>query len=229
MKYISRTLLTATLALALCAVESQAQVKVQEKPEISYTANHPKYVLGGLTVDGPKNFDQDLLLNISGLTVGETYEVPGAEITEAIRRYWKQKLFSNVKIEADSIVGGKIYLHVILTAHPRISSINYSGVKKSEREDIEQRLGGFQAGNQITPDVVDRAKLIIKRYYEDKGFKNAEVEIAQHEDITGDNRVLVDINIKKNEKVKVSKIYITGISDPKQVSKLKLAMKKTHE
>lgn len=229
MKYISRTLLTATLALALCAVESQAQVKVQEKPEISYTANHPKYVLGGLTVDGPKNFDQDLLLNISGLTVGETYEVPGAEITEAIRRYWKQKLFSNVKIEADSIIGGKIYLHVILTAHPRISSINYSGVKKSEREDIEQRLGGFQAGNQITPDVVDRAKLIIKRYYEDKGFKNAEVEIAQHEDITGDNRVLVDINIKKNEKVKVSKIYITGISDPKQVSKLKRAMKKTHE
>ena len=50
----------------------------------------------------------------------------------------------------------------------------------------------------------------------------------QREDVTGDNRVLVDIIIDKNEKIKVNKIFLTGV-DPKHAGKLKRAMKKTHE
>lgn len=228
MKYLSRILFPACLALSLVPLEAQAQANKQVKPEIKYTSDHPKYVLGGLTVDRINDLDESLLLSISGLTVGETYEVPGPAISEAIRRYWDQKLFSNVRIEADSIVGNKIYLNIKLTGQPRISSINYSGVKKSEREEIEQRLG-LQVGNTITPDIVDRAKLIIHRYFEEKGFKNAEVEITQKEDVTKENRVLVDVNISKNAKVKVHRIFITGVEDPKQVRKLKRAMKKTRE
>ena len=122
------------LLSGLCIAPSAfAQESVQVKPNINYTANRPRYILAGLTIDGIKGFDDNLLLSVSGLTVGETYEVPGPEISEAIMRYWQQKLFSNVSIEADSIVGGKIYLHIKLTAQPRISSINYNGVKKSER------------------------------------------------------------------------------------------------
>lgn len=76
--------------------------------------------------------------------------------------------------------------------------------------------------------MVNRAEHYIKKHFEEKGFKNCEVNIVQREDVTGDNRVLVDININKNEKIKVSKIFITG-ADPKHVAKLKKAMKKTHE
>ncbi len=153
--------------------------------------------------------------------------MPGAQIAEAVRRYWAQKLFSNVEITADSIVGNKIYLHVQLTPQPRISSINYSGVKKSEREDCE-KIAGLQVGNQINTDVADRAKLFIKKHFEEKGFKNCEVDIVQREDVTGDNRVILDVNINKNEKIKVQKIFIDGV-DKKYVAKLKKAMKKTHE
>ena len=100
-------------------------------------------------------------------------------------------------------------------------------MKKSEREDCE-KLIGLQPGNQITTDMVNRAKHYIKKHFEEKGFKNCEVNIVQREDVTGDNRVLVDINIDKNEKIKVNRIYISGI-DPKHENKLKRAMKKTHE
>lgn len=226
MKHILPLRLLLAAALLLPALACYAQEE-KEKPEISYTANHPKYVLGGLAIDGIKGFDDNLLLSISGLEIGQSYEIPGTDISDAVRRYWDQKLFSNVSIEADSIVGNKIYLHIKLTAQPRITSISYSGVKKSEREDIEARLG-LSVGNQITPNMVDRAKIIIKRYFEEKGFKNAEVDILQREDVTGDNRMLVDINIDKHEKIKVKKIYITGV-DAKQAKKLKKAMKKTHE
>ena len=228
MKHIQNFLLLTVITIfALLPMDAVAQVVTQEKPTISYTAEHPRYILGGLTVDGIKGFDDEYLLGLSGLTVGKTYEVPGVEMSEAIRRYWGQKLFSNVRIEADSIVGSKIYLHIYLTAQPRISSIKYDGVKKSEREDIEGILG-LQKGNQITPDMVDRAKLIIKRYFEDKGYKNATVEILQREDVTAENKVLVDINIDKNEKIKINRIYISGV-DEKEAKKLKRAMKKTRD
>ncbi len=217
------------LLLALTGTAATAQTNSTKvvNPDITYTSAHPRYELGGLVVEGAKNFDEEMLANISGLTVGETYEVPGAQIAEAVRRYWAQKLFSNVEITADSIVGNKIYLHVQLTPQPRISSINYSGVKKSEREDCE-KIAGLQVGNQINTDVADRAKLFIKKHFEEKGFKNCEVDIVQREDVTGDNRVILDVNINKNEKIKVQKIFIDGV-DKKYVAKLKKAMKKTHE
>lgn len=37
-------------------------------------------------------------------------------------------------------------------------------------------------GGQITPNLVDRAKTLIKRYFDDKGFKNADVIITQQDD-----------------------------------------------
>lgn len=134
MKYTPRVLLM--FAMALSSVEAiQAQTDAAEAmpntPVITYTANHPRYILGGLTVDEMKGYDVDYLLNISGLTVGQSYEIPGPDISEAVRRYWNQKIFSNVEIVADSIVDGKAYLHVKLTAQPRISSIRYTGDRKS--------------------------------------------------------------------------------------------------
>lgn len=230
MKYISRKLLVVA-ALGLCLhgnlwAQEQAD-KDPNTPVITYTANHPRYVLGGITVDEMKGYDAEYLSSISGLEVGETYEIPGPDISEAVRKYWAQKIFSNVEIVADSIVGNKVFLHVKLTAQPRISSIHYNGVKKSEREDCEKIIG-FQPGNQITTDMVNRAEHYIKKHFEEKGFKNCEVHIVQREDVTGDNRVLVDININKNAKVKVKKIFINGV-EQKHVAKLKRAMKKTHE
>ncbi len=221
-----RPLLSLTL-FALLGILPLAAQNVEQKPVISYTQQHPKYILGGIEVEGAEQFDEQLLKSISGLTVGEAYEVPGADMSDAIRRYWEQGLFSSVRIEADSIVGSRIYLHVYLTAQPRISSINYHGVKKSEREDIETSLG-LQTGSQITPNMVDRAEYIIKRYFEEKGFKNAEVSIVQRDDVTGDNRVLVDIYINKHEKIKINKIFISGV-DADKTKKLKKAMKKTKE
>ena len=50
---------------------------------------------------------------------------------------------------------------------------------------------------QITPNTVDRAKTLIKRYFDDKGFKNAEVIIAQKDDPSSENQVIVDIDIDK--------------------------------
>ena len=63
-----------------------------------------------------------MLLSISGLAVGQEIQLPGPEITEAVKRYWKHGLFSDVTIAADSLVGDNVYLHIYLKAETVLMS-----------------------------------------------------------------------------------------------------------
>ena len=196
-------------------------------PVILYTTTPKKYEIADIKVEGVDNYEDYILLGISGLSVGQTITVPGDEITSAIKNYWKHGLFSDARIEAEKIVGDKIYLKIVLAQRPRIAEVNYHGVKKSEKKDLEAKLG-LVKGSQITPNLVDRAKLLIKRHFDDKGFKNAEVNIIERNIQGNKEQVNVDIMIDKKEKVKVNSITIDGntiLSD----KKLKRIMKKTNE
>lgn len=196
------------VALCLCGLKASAQGKIVY-PDISYAGTPKTLVLGGINVSGIEGYEDYMLAGISGLSVGQEIMVPGNEITDAVKRYWRHGLFSDVKISADSIVGDKIYLHVSLAMRPRVSVINYVGLKKSEREDMENKLGLLK-GAQITPNMIDRAKILAKRYFDDKGFKNADIEVRQRDDVSNKNQVILDVIIDKKEKMKVRDIIIEG-------------------
>ncbi|MCQ2268173.1 MAG: outer membrane protein assembly factor BamA [Bacteroidaceae bacterium] len=212
--------------LLLSPLATHAQVVV-EKPTVSYTGNPRTIEIGGIKVEGIKNYEDYVLIGLSGLSVGQQISLPGDEITNAIKRYWKHGLFSNVKIEADSIVDNKLFLKIILAQRPRISDIVYSGVKKSEREDLTNKVGLIK-GNQITPNIIDRTKRVVRRYFDDKGFKNADIEVLQEQDKENEDQMIVHINVDKKEKVKVNEITIVG-NDVMKTNKVKALMKKTNE
>lgn len=222
--FYSKALLSVMLLLA--AIAGTAQEKI-ENPTILYTNNPPKYRIGGINLSGVDNLEPAVVIGISGLSVGDEIAVPGDAVTAAIKRFWKHGLFEDVIITADSIVGNNIYIGISLKQRPRVSQLNILGVKKSEREDIQMKIGIIK-GNQITPDIVDRATKIIKNYYDDKGYKNAEVNVVQRPDVTGDNRVIVDINIDRKDKIKVHRIYLDGVKELSD-KKVRYAMKKTRE
>lgn len=222
-----RWLLCLAMALTVAPIIADDDDEVIEKPTILYSNTPKKYEIGGITVSGIEGYEDYVLIGLSGLSVGQVIAVPGEEITEATKRYWKNGLFSNVKISAEKIVGNKIYLNIELAQRPRLSQINYNGVKKSEKEDLEEKIG-LMMGNQITPNMVDRAKIVIRRYYDDKGFKNADIQLVQRDDVTTPGQIILDINVDKKEKVKVHSITIDG-NESLSDNKLKWAMKKTNE
>lgn len=126
------------------------------------------------------------------------------------------------------IEDNKIYLYIHLSLRPRITDIRFHGVKKSEREDLQAKLG-MAKGSQVTPNLIDRAKIIIKRHFDDKGFKNAEINIVESEDSANKEQVYVDVNIDKKDKVKVHKITIDGnsvLTDKKLKRVMKRPMKR---
>ena len=214
------------------AVPAFAQDKILY-PDISYAGTPRSCIIGGINISGVQGYEDYMLSGISGLPVGQEITAPGADITNAVKRYWRHGLFSDVQISADSIVGRKIYLHIALKTRPRVSVINYEGLKKSEREDMENKLGLLK-GSQITPNMIDRAKILAKKYFDDKGFKNAEITIRQRDDVANKGNVILDVIVDKKEKMKVRNIFIEG-NKALSLSKIKGglfkkgAFSKTHE
>ncbi len=209
--------------MSLSAAMQVSAQKTIIKPSILYTDNPHTYTIGGINLSGVDNYEPYVIIGISGLSVGDVIEVPGDAVTTAVKNYWKHGLFADVSIVADSIVGDKIYLGINLKQRPRVSQINYNGIKKGEREDLELKLH-LRKGNQITPNMVDAATSAIRTYFEEKGYNNADVNIVQRPDVTADNQVIVDINVDKKEKIKVHRIYINGV-DSVPLKKIKYAMK----
>ena len=197
-----------TVAATLFAFGVYAQ-DVIVNPEVSYAGTPRECIIGGITVTHFENTPDFTLIGLSGLQVGQKIDLPGDQITDAVKRYWKNQLFSDVSISVDSLVGNKAYLHIHLKMNPRVSTVNYYGLKKSEREDMEKKLG-ILVGAQITRDMLDRAKILAKSYFDDKGFKNAEIDIQQRPDVTKEDYVILDFMVDKKQKMKVREIIIDG-------------------
>ena len=223
-------LLLSLLLLLSPAVSFAQDTAAQDtiyNPPVLYSASPKKYEIAGISVTGVKNYEDYVLIGFSGLAVGQEITIPGDDITTAVRRFWRQGLFSDVSIAVEKTVGNKVWLNIDLKQRPRISELHYEGVKKSEREDLDLQLG-LVKGNQITPNMIDRAKKLIKRYFDEKGFQNAEVQIVQRDDLSNENHVIVDVIIDKKAKVKVNDIIIEGnevLSD----NKIQRVMKKTNK
>ncbi len=196
-------------------------------PIIEYSSSAPKYKIAEIKVTGASNYEDFVLIGFSGLSVGDVVNIPGDAITNAVKRFWRQGLFSDVKILATKIQDEKVWLTIALKERPRVSEINYNGLKKSEKEDLEIRVG-ITKGNQITPNISDRAKKVIDKYLEEKGFLNVLVNVYQRNDPNKPGFVIVDINVDKKLKTKIHKLYYTGNKALTHVQ-INKAMKKTND
>ena len=196
-------------------------------PDVIYSPMPKTYEIAGINVRGADGVEDYVTIGFSGLSVGQKVTIPGPEITEAVKRFWRNRLYSKVQIKVDKIAGDKAWLTIDLKQQPRMSELRFTGVKGGEKKDIEKDLGMVE-GQQITPNIVAQMKQLIERYYSKKGFKNAKVEIREIPDLSKENHVMIQVDVDRSNKIKVHKIYINGnkvMSD----SKVKRAMKKTNE
>ncbi|MDE6330623.1 MAG: outer membrane protein assembly factor BamA, partial [Muribaculaceae bacterium] len=196
-------------------------------PEIIYSPIPKTYEIAGISVSGVNHVEDYVIIGYSGLNVGERIEIPGDAISNSVKRFWRQGLYSKVEISVTKMIGDKVWLDIALRQQPRMTELKFEGVKGGEKKDLIERLGMVE-GQQLTPNIIARVKQIVEKYYAAKGFKNASVKVLQQPDLSKENQEIVTVSVDRRSKVKVHKIYVEGnevLSD----NRVKRAMKKTNE
>ena len=185
-------------------------LKSQENYSLDYS-NPKSYEIGGIMINGAENLNNNTLISIANLTIGETIKIPGDEITQAIKKLWEQGLFSDVNIEIEKIVENTIFLKINLQEHPRLSKFKFTGkkVRKSDITTLKEELK-LMRGKVLTQNLINNSVENIKGYYINKGFFNVEIGYQTSIDTNTRNSQNLIFNINKGEKVKIKEISIKG-------------------
>ena len=205
MKKMKPMRIISLFALLLTGLVATAQT---EDKYVSYV--YPEeYTIAGITISGVKFLEPNALIGISGLRIGQKVDIPGEVITAACKKLWDQGLFSDVKITVTGKEGENVWLDIYLQERPRLSSLKFEGIRKSEETDLIEKLT-LPPGSQVTAHLLNRAEKTIKDHYIEKGFLNTEVDIIQKDDPDMPNNVILNFIVKKNSKVKIEQIAFEG-------------------
>jgi len=193
--------------ITFCSLKAQTYIN-DDINKIDYT-NPKVYILGGITISGVQFLDNNILIMLTGLSVGDKITVPGDKISKAIENLWKQGLFGNIVVSVTKINDNTIFLDFNIEEKPRITKFSFIGIKKSDADNIREKIK-ITKGDVVTENLLIRTKDIIKKYFIDKGYLFTDVNIIQKKDTTTSNSLVLTINIDKKSKVKINKINFSG-------------------
>lgn len=213
-------------------------VSGQYLPSGSFSYTNPQeYVIEDITFTGLESIDHNALVSIAGLKKGDRVMIPGEALSNALKKIWNQKLVGDIALSITRIEGEKVYINFDLKERPRLSRIEINGVKKSDKEEITNKIN-ISLGQIVTDAMTKNAIQRINKYYIEKGFLATKTEIRKIDDTLHDNKVILKVNINKGPKIKISDINISGNEgerDNKKAEKLlsdkrlKRKMKETKE
>ncbi len=193
---------------------------------MSYT--EPKdFEIGGITVVGANFSDDNAIIGVTGLKVGEKIRIPGPEIPKAIKALWKLRLFTDVKVVQEKIIGDVIFLEVHLQERPRLSRHTFRGVRKSYHDDLNDEVNRFLLkGGIVTENIKVNSSEAIQDFFIDKGFLDVAVDVSEQPDSARINSVLLVFDIDRGTRVKIQDITFSG-NDNIVDKKLRKQMKNT--
>ncbi len=201
-------------------------------PELENIFNQkiPKeYIVASVKVTGNKYFDQQLLLSIANLNVGDKMMLPGGDnFAKTINLLWTQNYFSNVAIYILRLEKpNKLHLEIEVQERPRLQKFTFTGVKKGDIEELQTK-SGLVSGRIITEHSKQLAIDAAVKYYREKGFRNVSVGIQEIPSKTVPNAADLVFNVDRGTKVKVGDIFVGGNTEVADL-KIKRQMKGTKE
>ena len=215
------------LLFLLISSSISAQINLRNSIENVSYEKPVEYKIAGITIQGITNLDKNAIITLSGLTVGDKIMIPGEEISKAITKLWAQNLFADIQIQVSKILGTNIFLEIVLQELPRLSKFGFKGGSKSEVEKIREKVE-LVRGKIVNDNLINNTKHVVKEYFTEKGFLNANVSITQITDTAEVANVILEINIDKGEKIKINEINFKGVTKFK-IKKLKRQLKDTKE
>ena len=194
-----------------------------------YEAKYPKkYIISDIKVTGNKAFDAAIVISVSGLAIGDEITIPGGDqFAKAISKLWTQNMFTNINIWITKVEDRNISIEIEAVERPMLSDFKFLGVRKTEADELKDKVGLFKT-RVVTDNMRLSAQENIVKYFIDKGYQGATVNISEQQDPASPSKVILYFNITKGNKVRISDIYFFGNTSAQTLA-LKKKMKGSKE
>jgi outer membrane protein insertion porin family len=204
-----RLVVVQLVASCLLAVGVVAQAAPAPLPlELNY-ASPASYLIQDVQVTGHKSIDKEAILTILGFSAGDTVQLPGPVITDAIQRIWAQGLVKDAAIYASRVADHQVVITVSITECARLSAYFFEGIKKREQEKLVEKIA-LVKGKVVTDELVKNTQEAIKDHYVGEGYLNPIITITAVPDPVGPDLIELRIKVAKGEKVIVNTIHFEG-------------------
>ncbi|MDE5945444.1 MAG: hypothetical protein K2G93_07670, partial [Rikenella sp.] len=218
------------LAIAMPVYDSLLGRAVDDElyglPRVDYGDAPRPYVVGEVRVHGAVAVDPQMIIDNLGIAVGDTITVPGDAITIATRGLLDRRFFANMKV-GTSFRGDTIDLDLYLRERIQVRGWDFIGAKSSEKKDLEQKLQ-LRQNSELSDYLISTCMGLIRKYYDEKAFRNAKIDYTVSPDTLVKTAVLVHFHIDRGDKVRIGEIQFEG-NDHLSAKKLARSMKKTHK
>lgn len=199
----------------------------QTEGEIFDYSNAADFEIGGIKVTGAKFSDENAIISITGLRVGDKIKIPGTDIPHAIKSLWKLRLFTDIEVLQEKKIGDVIFLNIVVKELPRFSRHSFKGAKKGYHDDMNDIVNKhLLKGGIVTENVKTNVSYALEQFFIEKGFLDAKVTANELKDEKSQNGVRIEFDIDRKSRVKIQDITFAGNNNIKS-KKLRRKMKDT--
>lgn len=202
--------------------------KLSAQVELGSTIDYAeprKMKIAGITVMGAEYTDAQAILLFCGLKTGQEIMIPGDEIADALRKLWKNQLFSSIDIRLAEARGDDAFLVIVVKELPKLGVFKFDGIKKGDADNIREKMK-IRSGNIVNENLKATATNIIKDFYVEKGYFNVKVNILEKPYPNLPNAVELTFDIERGNRIKIEEIEWVG-ADKMSVATLNRTMKNT--
>ncbi len=193
-----------------CLIGTTVLGQVDSLPLIDYSKEQ-SFEIGKLEVVGAEYSDENALIGVSGLKVGNVIKIPGRAIPDAIKSIYNLSLFTEVDIVATQTIGEVMFLEIRVKERPRYLTHTFRGVKESDHKDLTAVVERHLRRSSILTE--NNKRNIIRgmqAYFEEKGYLDTEVNVIEEPFPKRVNAVRLIFDINRNRRVKIAKVEING-------------------
>ncbi len=216
---LARRLLVSLLA-ALLVLPAPVVVYAQ-----SPLAGRP---IEAIEFQGLRALSEETVLYYLGLERGQALDQE--RLDRNIKSLWDRNLVDDVQVEAQPTATGGVRLVVRIVERPVIRSVDYQGMKRISRNDLLDDIASegirLREGDPLSLGELYRAKALIEKMYEEKGYRFAEAKYTIEEITPNEKRVIFTVD--EGDRVRIADIGFEGNSVYPDV-RLRLLMRKTKE
>lgn len=207
--------------------EEETETEIIVDSKIIDYKDPKKYTVNKFDIIGSQYFDKNIIRSITGIFVEQELEIPGEEISKAVKTLWKQGLFTDIEFRVDNVEGDRVDILLYVVEKPRMSNYYFKGIKKGQAEDISKKITSLK-GRPITPSLENNIKNAVQEFYREKGYLSPEIKFTIVPDTIALNTAAVYVDVNKGGKAKITSLEIEGVEEL-SIAKVRKSMKDTRQ